>query len=243
MGDDALQHFFDPEAPLGGDRDGGEGVEPEVLVDLLAYALHVGRGQIDLVDHRQKLEIVLEREIEVRDRLRLHSLRRIDHHQRPLAGHQGAPDLVGEVDVAGGVDEIELVEGAVLRPIVEAHRVALDGDAALALDIHVVEHLVAEAAFLHRPARLDQSIRERRLAVVDVRDDAEVADLVHGTREVPDGVGRKANTGSGRATPGRWSASSHAGKRTRTTVRAPAAYRATLRPDSGNRGSRAHRPR
>ena len=75
MGDDAFQHLVDAQSLLGGNRDCVERIEAEVLVDLLAHPLHVRRGQVDLVDDRQELEIVLEREVEVGDRLRLHPLR------------------------------------------------------------------------------------------------------------------------------------------------------------------------
>ncbi len=40
-----------------------------------------------------------------------------------------------------GVDEVELVGLAVACLVVQLHRLALDGDAALALDGIVVEHL------------------------------------------------------------------------------------------------------
>jgi hypothetical protein len=52
----------------------------------------------------------------------------------------------------------------------------LDGDAALPLQIHVVQQLVALVALGDRPRQLQQPVGQRRLAVVDVRDDAEVAD-------------------------------------------------------------------
>ncbi len=75
--------------------------------------------------------------------------------------------------MAGGVHQVELVA----LPG-EPDGLRLDGDPALALDVHIVEHLgvaghlaVGEAA-----GRLDQPVGERRLAVVDMRDDAEIAD-------------------------------------------------------------------
>ena len=52
----------------------------------------------------------------------------------------------------------------------------LDGDAALALEIHRVEHLRFHLARLERAGDLEKSIRQRRLAVVDVGDDGEIAD-------------------------------------------------------------------
>ena len=53
----------------------------------------------------------------------------------------------------------------------------LDRDAPLALEIHGVEHLRFHLARLQRAGELEKAVRERRLAVVDVRDDREIADV------------------------------------------------------------------
>ena len=99
----------------------------------------------------------------------------IDDEQGALAGGEAAAHLIGEVDMAGRVHQVQLI--AVPG---EAHRLRLDGDPAFALDVHVVEHLLVAAhlAVGHAAGRLDQPVGERRLAVVDVRDDAEVTDAV-----------------------------------------------------------------
>ena len=68
--------------------------------DLGGHAVRVGGRQVDLVDHRDDLEVVLDRQVGVGERLRLDALRGVDHQQRPLARGQAARDLVGEVDVA-----------------------------------------------------------------------------------------------------------------------------------------------
>jgi hypothetical protein len=78
----------------------------EQVGDLLGDALGLGAGQVELVEHRDQLEAVLDREVGVGDGLRLDALRGVDDEQRALAGGQRAADLVGEVDVAGGVDEV-----------------------------------------------------------------------------------------------------------------------------------------
>ncbi len=122
--------------------------------------------------------VVLDRLIDVGERLRLDALCGIDDEQRALAGRQGARDLVGEVDMAGGVHEAELVVEAVLRRIVEAHGLRLDGDPAFLLDVHVIEDLRRHLALGEAAGRLDEAVGERRLAMVDMRDDREVADTV-----------------------------------------------------------------
>src|SRR5262245_55115751 len=57
----------------------------------------------------------------------------------------------------------------------------LDGDAALALEIHRVEHLRFHLAGLKRAGDLEKPVGERRFAVIDVRDDGEIPDvgLIH----------------------------------------------------------------
>jgi hypothetical protein len=57
---------------------------------------------------------VVDGEVGVGEGLRLDALRGVDDQQRALAGGERARDLVAEVDVAGGVDEVELVGLAVV---------------------------------------------------------------------------------------------------------------------------------
>ena len=60
----------------------------------------------------------------------------------------------------------------------------LDGDAALALEVHRVEHLRLHLAGLKRAGDLEKAVGERRLAVVDVRDDREVANTLRVQRHL-----------------------------------------------------------
>ena len=64
----------------------------------------------------------------------------------------------------------------VLRRVLQRDRARLDRDAALLLELHVVEHLLVHLARGHRAAPLEDAVRQRRLPVVDVGDDREVAD-------------------------------------------------------------------
>src|SRR5262249_21428670 len=124
--------------------------------------------------------------IDVGERLRLYALGGVDHQQRALAGGERAVDFVGEIDVPWSVDQVEDVVLAVARAVIEPHGLRLDGDAALALDVHGIEDLLHHLALGETAGRLDQPVGQRRLAVVDMRDDGEVADIfdgrVHGAR-------------------------------------------------------------
>ena len=175
--DDRLQHLVDALAGLGGDRHRVGGVEADDVLDLLLDPLRLGRRQVDLVEDRDDLVVVVDRLIDVGERLRLDALGGVDDQQRALAGGQRPVHLIGEIDVAGRVDEVEDVVLAVLGVVVQAHGLRLDGDAALALDIHGIEHLRLHLPLGQAAGHLDEPVGERRLAVVDMGDDGEVADV------------------------------------------------------------------
>ncbi len=77
-----------------------------------------------------------------------------------------------------GVDQIELVHAPVARMVVHAHRVQLDRDAALALQVHGVEHLLSHQALVQGARELDQAVGQGRLPMVDVGHDTEVANVI-----------------------------------------------------------------
>jgi hypothetical protein len=83
--------------------------------------------------------------------------------------------------VAGGIDQVELVLDTRRVRVRHARRGGLDGNALFALEIHGVKQLLGHVTFAHRAGGFQQAVRQRGLAVIDVRDDAEVADtgLVH----------------------------------------------------------------
>ena len=182
--DDGFQHVVDSDTGLGGNRDGVRGVQPDHILDLLLHAVDIGGRQIDLVQHRHDLVIGVQRQIDIGQRLRLDTLAGIDQQQRALAGRQRTADLIGEINMARRIDQVQQIFLPVLGDIGQAYGLRLDGDAALALDIHRVEQLLLHLARLHRAAALDQPVGKGGFAVVDMRHDGEVADVFLRDRHV-----------------------------------------------------------
>ena len=178
--DHRFQHAFDVQTRLGGDRDRFGGVDADHILDLLLHAVRLGRGQVDLVEHRHDFEAAIDRQIDIGERLRFHALAGVHHQQRAFAGGEAARHLIAEVDMARRVHEIQRVGLAVLGLVFEAHGLRLDGDAALALDVHRVQHLLlaGHLARVERAGELDEPVGERRLAMVDMGDDGKVADVL-----------------------------------------------------------------
>src|SRR5438093_747243 len=70
--------------------------------------------------------------------------------------------------MSGRIDEVELIQLAVLRVITHPHRIELDRNAALALQVHRVEDLIAHEPFVEGSGELDQPVGERRLPMIDL---------------------------------------------------------------------------
>ena len=151
--------------------------EPECLLHLFGDALRFGHVQVDLVDDRDDLQVMLDGEIDVGKRLGLDTLGRVHYQERPLARGQAAGNLVGEVDVAWRVDQVELIALPRSSRVVEPNGLGLYGDAALPLELHRIEVLLDHLPRVDGAGDLQQAVGKRRLAVVYVSDDAEVADV------------------------------------------------------------------
>ena len=115
--------------------------------------------------------------MDVGQSLGLDSLDGVDDEKSPFTGREGAGNFIGKVDVARRVDEIDLVEAPILRLIVHRDGTGFDRDAPLSFEIHIVEKLLLHLARLDRMGQLEQPVGERRFAVIDVGDDAKVADV------------------------------------------------------------------
>ena len=178
IGDDPFQHVLHAGAQLCGNAGRVEAGQADHVLHLLGDPLGLGAGQVDLVQDGHQLQVVLEGHIGVGQGLRLDPLAGIHHQHRALAGGQGAADLVAEVHMARGVDQVEFIVFAVAGAVGEGHGAGLDGDAALALQIHVVQQLLFHLALVHRVGLFQNAVGQGGLAVVDVGDDAEIANVI-----------------------------------------------------------------
>jgi hypothetical protein len=133
-------------------------------------------GQVDFVDDRKNGEIVAGGEKRVRDGLRFDTLTGVDYQQRAFASGKRAGDLVGKINVSGRVDQIQLVSVSVFGLIMQANAFRFDGDAALAFQVHGVEHLLVHFALRQCAGHFEQAVGKRGFAMIDVRDDTKIAD-------------------------------------------------------------------
>ena len=79
---------MDADAGLGRGQHGVRGVEADHVLDLLPHPLGLGGGQVDLVEHRHDLVVVVDGLIDIGQGLGLDALAGVHHQDRALAGRQ-----------------------------------------------------------------------------------------------------------------------------------------------------------
>lgn len=97
---------------------------------------------------------MLQGKIKVGYGLRFDALRGIHNEQGALAGCDGSGDLVGEIHVAGSINQIQNIV-LIIKPIIHLDRMAFDGDTPFTFQIHVVEGLGLKIPVLHRVGDLE----------------------------------------------------------------------------------------
>ncbi len=154
-------------------------VKTELGVDLLDDPFDICRWQVDLVDHRDDLQIVLHGKVEVGQCLGLHALGGIDEQQDAFAGGQRTGHLIREIHVARRVDEVQAVGFPVFGRIGQRDGLALDRNPPLTLDIHVVKHLVLIGTDVTDTGPHDQAVGQCGFSMVDMGNDAEITNVLH----------------------------------------------------------------
>ena len=92
--------------------------------------------------------------------------------------------------MAGCIDQVEDVTLTIGGHVLHAGSLELDRDAPLALQLHIVEELLLHVAGGNGAGVLQQAIGQGRFAMVDMRNDAEIADAGDGSVCHRAGVGQ-----------------------------------------------------
>ena len=82
------------------------------------------------------------------------------------------------------IDEIELIDLPVAGFVIQSNTLGLNGNTALALDIHGIENLRIHLPLAQAPTVLDKTVSQGGLAMIDMRDDGKVADVSEITHSI-----------------------------------------------------------
>ena len=140
--DNPLHDLVNVEALLGRDSGRVLGGNADDVLHLVGHPLRVGAGQINFIDDRHQFQTCVYGQVRVGQGLGLNALGGVHHQHGPFTGRQGAGNLVVEVHMAGGIDEVEYIVLPILGTIHQSHSVGLNGNAPLPLQVHVVQELI-----------------------------------------------------------------------------------------------------
>ena len=154
-------------------------VKPDDVLDFLRGPLRVRTRQVDLVDHREDLQIVIKRKVDIAECLRFDSLRTVHYKNRSVAGGKRPGDLVVKIHMTWCIDQVEDVFLPVLRMVDRTDGLGLDRDTPLPLNVHIIQDLILHLTLRQDPRLFNDPVCERAFSVIDMRDDAEIANLIH----------------------------------------------------------------
>ena len=100
---------------------------------------------------------------------------RVDHEQHAIDHFHDPLNFAAEIGVTGCVDDVDPITVPLKSGVLRADR-----DSLLTLKVHRIHHAFLDLLIGTESARLTQQlIDQRRLAVIDVRNDGDVTDLIH----------------------------------------------------------------
>ena len=108
----------------------------------------------------------------------MRNLCRINDKDRAFTGGKCSGNLVIEIHMPRRVDQVEGILLPVLRLIYNTHSLGLYCDSALTLQVHIVQDLLLHLAAGQRAGMLNQTVRQRRLAVVNMRNNTKIPDSI-----------------------------------------------------------------
>jgi len=82
--------------------------------------------------------------------------------------------------VARSIDKIEIEYLTGSARVGEHHGLALDGNASLPFDIHIIKELVAKLPVINQAGVLNQTVGQGGFPVIDMGNNAEISNLLHG---------------------------------------------------------------
>ena len=154
----------------------------EQLVGLVHHLGDAGVRPVDLVHHEHDRQLRLQRLAQHEPGLRQRTLARVDQQDDAVHHRQTALDLAAEVGVTRGVDDVDR-DGPAVEGVLHGGVLREDRDALLALEVHRVHHPLVDRPLLRlvgreRAALPQHGVDQGGLAVVDVGDDRDVAQIV-----------------------------------------------------------------
>ena len=152
-------------------------LNPDNVLNLVNHSLRIRAGQVNFIDNRDNFQIIIQCQIDITQCLRLHSLRGVYHQHCAVAGRQAAGNFIIKINMSGSIYHIQNILLSVLRIIDNPACLRLNGNAALPLQLHIIENLALHFPACQQPRHLYNPVRQRGFSVVNMGYDTEISDF------------------------------------------------------------------
>ena len=108
------------------------------ILDFFNDTLRIRTRQIDFVDHRHNIQIMIQCQIYIGQCLRLNALCRIYDKDCTITGSQASGNLIVKIHMPRCVDEIEDILLSIFCLVNNTNRLRFDSNTTLPLQIHII---------------------------------------------------------------------------------------------------------
>ena len=178
IGNNAFQHILDVQAGFRRNLRCVQSRDTDNILDLMGHTLRISGRQVDLIQDRNHFQIMFHSQIGVCQSLSLNTLRGINYQQGTLAGRQGTGNFVVKVYMTRSIDQVKVIGLAIFCSIVYFYSTGLDGNAALTLQLHVVQQLILHLSLADGGGFLQNTVSQGGFAVVNMSNNGKITDMI-----------------------------------------------------------------
>ena len=172
-----LQHLLHMFPCLSGNLRGILGFNTDDILNFVDHPLWLCAGQVDLVEHRNHIQVMIQRQIYIGKGLGLDSLGRIYHQNGPVTGSKASGNLIVKIHVPRGVNQIKDILLTVFCFVNRADCLGFDGNAPLPLQFHVIQYLRLHLPVCQKTGHLNNPVRKGRLSMINVCYNTKIPDF------------------------------------------------------------------
>ena len=130
------------------------------ILDLIDNTLRIRTWKVDLVDHRNHIQIMVQCHIYIGKCLSFDSLCCIHNKDRSVTGSKASGNFIVKVHMSRGIDQVKNILISVLGFVYNTNRLGFDGDSSFSLKVHVIQNLGLHFPLGKKSRHLDDTVRK-----------------------------------------------------------------------------------
>ena len=178
---DLLKHFTDIQTGLRRNPRCILCLKSDHIFDLTDNTIRIRTWQVDLIDDRKDIQVMIQRKIYIRKCLCFDSLCRIYDQYCAVAGSKTSRHLVVKIDMSGSIYQVENVFFPVTCLIYDSYGLWLDRNSTFPLKFHIIKNLRLHLTLGQCTRLLNNTVCQCWFTVIDMGYNTKISDftLIH----------------------------------------------------------------